>query len=441
MILSVAQFVTALDYSIVYIALPSISVDLHMRVAVAQWVISSYAVLFAGFLVAGGRLADRVGPRRLFFGAVLAFGAMSAAGAIAPDATVLLAARGGQGLAAALLQPAVLGLIGRTFPAGPARGRALAVWGSVGAAGLASGAILGGVLTAVSWRFTFLVNVPLALGCAAGALRWIHGDTRRSSRIPLLAAFLATGTVLALSIGLTLCTRTIAWALGFLVLAGIAGVAFVRNEMHSRAALIEPAVRGIASLRLGAVAAALCMASVGSEFYLLTLLLQAGRAYSPIRAGLAFLPLAIMVTAGSGMAGRLVGCVGSKALLAAGFGISAIGLLWLSVSLTGSYSTDLLPGIVLSGFGHGIIFTSTYILGTHDVPPEQHGLSGALLTTAQYLSGALTIAVLTVVLGQSPDNSRFRAAFLVISGAAVLGVGLTRYSIRGRIRIIQASDN
>lgn len=171
-VLSLAQFLIALDYSIIYVALPSIAADLHLAASLTQWVVSAYAVFFAGFLVVGGRVSDRAGAERVFILAVAGFGVASAIGGAAGDGPVLLAARGVQGLAAALLQPAVLGLIGTTFPAGPARGRALAVWGSVGAAGLVTGVILGGLLTSASWRLTFIINVPLTLLCALGAAAW-----------------------------------------------------------------------------------------------------------------------------------------------------------------------------------------------------------------------------------------------------------------------------
>src|SRR4051812_21425754 len=234
-VLSVAQFLIALDYSIIYIALPSVAADLRLEPSLAQWVVSAYAVLFAGFLVVGGRLADRVGAKRLFVVAVLAFGAASAVGGAAPDGTVLLAARGAQGLGAALLQPAVLGLIGTTFPAGPLRSRALAVWGSVGASGLAAGAILGGLLTTASWRFTFVINVPLTLLCALGAAGWVGSASHRTpaSRIPVLASMLGTGSVLTLVLGLTLSADrgwTSALTLVCLGLALVLILGFVRME-------------------------------------------------------------------------------------------------------------------------------------------------------------------------------------------------------------------
>lgn len=438
-VLSVAQFLIALDYSIIYVALPSIAADLRIEPSVAQWVISAYAVLFAGFLVVGGRLSDRLGAKRLFVIAIVLFGVSSAVGGAAADGAVLLAARAAQGLGAALLQPAVLGLIGATFPAGPARGRALAVWGSVGASGLAAGAILGGVLTTASWRLTFEVNVPLTLLCALGAAVTIArdrapADGHRSGRVPVLAAALGTGTVLTLVLGLTL-GSTDGWdspaTLGCLGAALVAFLAFVRNENASPDALVEPVLRRTRSLRAGAVATALYMASVGSEFYLLTLVLQNLKGYPPLRAGLAFLPLALAITAGNVFAGRAVRRLTPSGVLALGFLVATAGLVWLSLSLGGaSYAADLLPGLLLSGLGHGAIYTSMFIIGTHDVPPAHQATAGALLTTSQYLSGALTIALLTLVLGASPGDAAFRTAFLLTAAAAAAGGLLT--AARGR---------
>jgi len=429
-VLSVAQFLIALDYSIIYIALPSIAGDLALDPELAQWVVSAYAVLFAGFLVVGGRLSDRVGAGRLFIVAIIGFGVASAVGGAAEDGTTLLAARAAQGLCAALLQPAVLGLIGTTFPAGPERSRALAVWGSVGASGLAAGAILGGVLTTASWRLTFVVNVPLTLLCALGAAFWVGSARERvpAARIPILAAVLGTGTVLTLVLGLTLGSGR-GWdsasTLVCLALAVVLFTGFVRNERTARNVLVEPLLRRTRSLRAGAGATALYMASVGSEFYLLTLLLQSLKGYTPLQAGLAFLPLAVLVTVGSSTAGRIVGRLGAANTLITGFAIATAGLVWLALALHGSsYAADLLPGLVLSGFGHGMIYTSMFIIGTHDVPSAHQSTAGALLTTSQYLSGAITVAVLTLTLGASPDHAAFRLAFLLTAAAAAAGLGL-----------------
>jgi MFS family permease len=427
-VLSTAQFLIALDYSIIYIALPSIAADLHIAATLAQWVISAYAVLFAGFLVVGGRLSDRIGPKQLFIVAIVFFGAASALGGAAQEGGLLLAARAAQGLGAALLQPAIIGLIGTTFTAGAARSRALSVWGGVGAAGLAAGAVLGGVLTTASWRLTFVINVPLTLLCALGAALWFAAgrDREHSDRVPMLASLLGTVTVLSLVLGLTFAAddgwrSPLTW--GCLAVAVVSFGCFVRNERTSPNVLIAPVLRRIHTLRIGAAATALYMASVGSEFYLLTLLLQSMKDYSPLRAGLAFLPLAVMVTFGNAAAGRAVPRFGPAAVLAAGFTIAAAGLVWLTITLHGeSYVVDLLPGLLLSGFGHGVIYTAMFIIGTQDVPAAHQGTAGALLTTSQYLSAALTVAVLTLTLGPASQNTAFQVSFAITAAAAIAGV-------------------
>jgi EmrB/QacA subfamily drug resistance transporter len=425
-VLSLAQFLIALDYSIVYVALPSIARDLRLASAQAQWVVSAYAVLFAGFLVVGGRLCDRAGPRRVFVVAVLGFGAASAVGGAATGGAFLVTARAAQGLAASLIQPAVLALIGTTFPAGRQRHRATAVWGAVGASGLAAGVILGGLLTTTSWRLTFLVNVPVTVVCALATLLWLREDRPATAdRIPGLAAALGTTTVLGLVLGLTFAAAE-GWnspaTLIILTLSVALVMMFLAHEHRSSNVLVDRDLRRKPTLRLGVAATGLYMASVGSEFYLLTLFLQTVRGYSPLAAGYAFLPLAVTVTVGNVVAGRALQHVKVATVLLSGFALAAVGLTWLALALGGhSYLKDLLPGLLLSGLGHGVIYTSMFVIGTSDIPRAQEGMAGALLTTSQYLSGALAIGLLTLVLGGSPDAGSMRSAILVTATAAVAG--------------------
>ncbi|MFB9187047.1 MFS transporter [Dactylosporangium sucinum] len=417
-VLALAQFLLALDYSIVYVALPGIADDLGLDLGTAQWVVSAYAVPFAGFLLVGGRLADRVGAARLFVAATALFGVASVAGGLAGDGAVLLAARGAQGVAAALLQPAILGLIGTSFAAGPARTRALSVWGAVGASGLAAGVVLGGLLTRASWRWTFLVNVPVTVFCAVGALVWLASRPSPAQRLPLRASLLGTGAALSLVLALTLIPS--AWALVALVAAALLTAAFLAGERSSAAVLVDRSLRRLPSLRLGAAATALYMASVGSEFYVVTLLLQRLRGYEPLLAGIAFLPLAAMVTLGSSATGATIRRLGTPRTLAGAFALACAGLATLAVGGTGSYVTGLLPGLLVSGFAHGMIYTSMFILGAQDVPPAHQSSAAALLTTSQYLSGAVTLALLTLVL----DGAHFGAAFWITAGCAALGAAL-----------------
>jgi MFS family permease len=420
-VLSAAQFLLALDYSIVYVALPVIARDLDLDLTAAQWVVSAYAVPFAGLLLLGGRLADRLGAGRLFLGATLLFGAASTIGGLAGDGAVLLAARGVQGLAAALLQPAILGLIGSWFPAGPARTRALSVWGAVGASGLAAGVVLGGALTRYSWRWTFLVNVPVTVACAAGAAVWLVSTERvRPAAVPLVGSLLATGASVGVALGLTLGgargwtdPATLA-TLAMAVLLGAATAAFGPGRRPGPQR--EPRA-GPRSLRVGAVAAALYMASVGSEFYVVTLMLQDRDGYAPLRAGLAFLPLAALVTVGSSATDRLVRRFGAARTLGGGFVAAALGLGWLATAAGRGYVAGVLPGLLVSGAAHGVIYTSMFVLGARDVPAERQAGAGATMTTAQYLAGAVAIAVLTLPL----HGGSYATAFWLTAAAALAG--------------------
>ncbi|MEU0554868.1 MFS transporter [Dactylosporangium sp. NPDC006015] len=422
LLLSLAQFLLALDYSIVYVALPAIAADLDLSLTAAQWVVSAYAVPFAGFLLFGGRLADRVGAGRLFVAATVLFGAASVAGGLAGNGEVLLAARFAQGVAAALLQPAVLGLLGTLFVA---RARALSVWGAVGASGLAAGVVLGGALTRLSWRWTFFVNVPVTLLCALGGLAWLlRPSPRGGARIPLPGALLGTGAALAAVLALTFPGAALLLSA---VVAVLLGAGFALHERTSRTPLIPLALRRIRSLRVGVAATALYMASVGAEFYVVTLLLQTSRGYSPLRAGLAFLPLAALVTVGSAVTGRAVRRFGSPAVLSAGFALAAAGLAWLAAFAGGSYAAGLLPGLLVTGFAHGMVYTAMFVLGARDVPAAHQSSAGAVLTTSQYLAGAVTIALLTLVL----TSGSFAWAFGLTAGAAAAGALIAVVAVPG----------
>lgn len=442
--LSVAQFLVALDYSIIYVALPSIGTGLDLGTDRLQWVVSGYAVFFASFLVVGGRAADLTGPRRLFLGALVLFGAGSLVGGLAGNLGLLIAARAAQGVGAAALTPSMLALIGASFPAGSLRSRALAVWGALGAVGLAAGVLIGGLLTAwLSWRWVFFVNVPLIVVTLVLSVRVLPPGSRGSATLRALnipGALLFTASVLALVLGLTEAAGsgwTAPTTLGGLAVSAVFGAAWLVHDRRSVTPLLPPALLRIRSLAGGSTISALYMASVGAEFFLITLFLQQEYGYGPLTAGIAFLPLALSVVAGNLLTGRLVGPLGIRITLALGFGVGAAGLALLGAGVFGGgYTFGVLPGLLVSGLGQGMAFAGMYIAGTSDVADADQGTASAVLTTTQYTGGALGLAVLVLVLGPAPVAGDFAAAYsvTVVLAAIAAVVALVTLARRNAVK-------
>lgn len=434
--LACSQLVVALDFSIVYVALPSLGEALGFSIVTLQWVVSAYAIVFAGFLLLGGRLVDAVGGGRLFLAAHALFAISSLAAGAADEADLLLAGRVGQGLAAALLAPATLALLNEGWRAGRARDRALAVWGSTGAVGLALGVVVGGaVLATLSWRWVFWVALPINVVCvatAAGLLRGGPAGARR--RLDPTAALLGTAAVVSLVVATTQAsTEDPSWrgVATWMVVAAVLGAAVGRLQSHRPGALIPVGLWRVPTLRAACVVAALYMASLGAEFYLVTLYLQREMEMSTLAAGLAFLPLTLTIVAGNSLAGRLAGRWGLRRLLMVAFGVGAVGLGLLTLGLTQHvYLTGVLPGLVVSGLGQGIAFTGMFITGTRDLDETANGTGAALVTTTQYVGGAIGLALLVLLHGPTPETADFRRAFLATVLIAAVTVPVAAVMLR-----------
>lgn len=431
--IGLAQLFVAADYSAVYVAMPNIGAELDMSEVTLQWIITAYGLPFAGFLLLGGRLVDRLGAVRIFVIGNIAFGLGSILAGLSLDGSMLLAGRVIQGLAGAVLSPAILALLSANFPTGAVRSRAYSIWGAIGASGLAVGVLLGGALTEISWRWIFFINIPMVLVCLWGARRIADAQRQGAAgnKVPALSTTLGTLSVLLIVLFLTFLgdsQRERSSIIVTAVAAVIVLVAFLVHERQSRSPLVERALRKISTLRRGALAAALYMSSVGTEFFIVTLFLQDQRGYSPIIAGIAFIPLAALVTFGNVFAGRLLKTWRSSRVLALGFAISAIGLLLLAFSLQiDSYWLGLLPGFLVSGFGHGMVFTSVFVLGNSEVGPELSGAAGSLITASQYASAAFGTAVLTIIIVMVQGAVGFAWGFGFNALVAILGIllGLT----------------
>ncbi|ATA21131.1 MFS transporter [Gibbsiella quercinecans] len=430
--LSLAQFVIALDYSIIYVALPNIAASLHLVPAHAQWVVSAYGVVFAGFLLVGGRCCDAFGARSMFVLAMALFSLASLWGGMTASATALVIARGVQGLGAAFLQPAIIALISHHFSAGHARAKALTVWSTVGAAGLVAGVVLGGAFTQLSWRLVFLVNVPLGALCIWAAFRYFRVACRTvpRQRLPLLAALLGTLSVLGVVMAMSALAEhgldhpvTHRWLGMTTVLLWL----FLLGEKHSRQPLVACGLRNLAGLQRGCTASGLYMASVGTELFLLTLLLQNHYGYSAWQTGLFFMPLTLMIITGNMIAGKLFARLPAAGVLARGFMIGAAGLLLIACSLGENMAwLVFIPGLLLSGIGHGMIYTAKFVVGTDDVPDEQQGGASGLMVTAQYASGAVALALMVIILQVNPGMSGFHFGFAALTGFAVIGAVLAQ---------------
>jgi EmrB/QacA subfamily drug resistance transporter len=403
-VVCVAQFMVVLDISIVNVALPDMKRDLHMSQNGLAWVLNAYTLTFAGFLLLGGRAADIWGRRRLFLIGVTLFAAMSLVGGLAQSGGELIVARGLQGLGGAVLAPATLTILTTTFRDPVARARALGMWSAVAGAGGATGVLAGGVLTdLLSWRWILFINVPIGLLVFLVA-RFAVSESRAEGERPTLdwaGALTVTGGLVALVYGIV-STDSHSWGspsvISYLVIGAGLVAAFVVVESRHRHPLVP--------LRLfrsrGLTGANLIMVLIGSVmfslFFFLSQYLQDVQGYSPLRAGLAFLPMPIAIIIGTQLSSRLVGRLGSRSLLVTGPLISASGLLLLSrVHADSSYPLHIgLPGAIIT-FGIGMSFVPVTLSATGGVDPRDAGLASGLINTTRQIGGSLGLAVLLTI--------------------------------------------
>ena len=402
-LLSVAQLMVILDISAVNVALPDLANDLGIGQGQIGWTITSYSLIFGSLLLLGGRAADLLGRRRIFLTGLGVFTASSLATALAADATMLFAARAGQGLGAAMLSPAALSIITTTFH-GPERAKALGVWGAVGGAGAAVGVLLGGALTElVDWRAIFFINLPVGLALAAVATRILPIDTTppRWRGLDLRGALLATASLGGLVYALSQAegagwTSTETLGIGAAAIVGLA--IFAALELRTRQPLLR--VQRLADRAIGGGFLMMLTASavMFGSFVLSSLYLQDVLGTGALETGLAFLPFAAAIGAGVHVAGHAISHAGVRVPLAAGFAIAAAGMLLLSrLSTRGSYVSDVLPGMLITGIGLGIVLVSVSVAVLTGAEDEESGMLSGLNTTGHEVGGSLGIAILLTI--------------------------------------------
>ena len=450
-LLSAVQFMVVLDIAIVNVALPSIKLDLGFSQENLQWVISAYALVFGGFLLLGGRLADILGRRRIFIGGVILFTVASFLAGMAWSEGSLIAARALQGLGAAVISPAALSILTTTFAEGKERNIALGVWGAVGGFGAAAGVLLGGVLTdALSWEWIFFVNLPVGLaGLALTPILLGESRDARVSRFDAPGAVLVTGGLMTLVYGITE-ANDFGWASGttWAIFAGAFALlaAFVVWERRHP----EPLMRfGILRIRtvLGAnVAGFILGTAMFAMFLMLTLYMQQVLGYSAMKTGVAYLAVAGTAILWSAVAAQLVTKIGVKPVLIAGMSFLTLGLIYFTqVSVGGSYLGDLLPGFLLIGIALGFSFVPISIAALAGVEAAESGLASGLFNTSQQIGGALGIAALSAVATTRTSDSvesgtalpfalvdGFQGAFWGAMIVGAIGIAVAITLIRGK---------
>ena len=396
-VIALAQLMIILDATVVNVALPTIQRQLNFSPVDLQWIVNGYAVTFGGLLLLGGRAGDLFGRRRLFFGAIALFTVASLAGGLARNEIWLITSRVFQGVGGAIVAPTSLSLLADTFPEGPRRNRAFGVYGAIAGGGGALGLLLGGVLTSLeSWRWVFLINIPIGIIVLALMPRAIPPSLRRRGKLDLPGGLTATGGLMSLVFGLSR-----AGSLGFrndqtiisLSIAAILIVAFLVIEARSEQPLMPLRVFSNRS-RTGAYAVSLCIgASTFSVFFFLTLFVQNILGFSPLKAGIGFLPLTAGVIVMAGIMSRVVGRTGFRLPMAVGALVFSGGLFWAShLTATSTYLSGVLESSLVMALGLGAIFVPLSLAVVSGVPQSETGLVSALLNVGQQIGGSLGLA-------------------------------------------------
>ncbi len=407
----VVGFMTLLDVTIVNVAIPSIQKGLHASPQGVQWIVSGYALTFGLSLVAGGRLGDAFGRRRMFLIGLVAFTATSAAAGAANSETWIVAARLAQGIAAGMLTPQNAGLIQELFR-GPERGRAFGVFGTTVGVSAATGPVLGGlIITAFGaeqgWRYVFFVNVPLGLVAMLLAVRLIpraspqHGGVR--SKIDTVGAMLLGGTVLCVLLPLVDTMSSPATPLwGLLVLVPVLGWAFVRWERRliarDRPPLLDIRLfREAPGYTPGIVLVSVYFCGFSGIWLVLALFLQDGLGYTPLASGLTVMPFAVGSATSAVLAGRLVDRLGRR-LTIGGLALVLVGFAALAVAVPSVARSDIgyaVAGpLLLAGLGAGAVVSPNFTMTLSDVPPRMGGAAGGALQTGQRIGSAMGAALL-----------------------------------------------
>ncbi|MEU7859778.1 MFS transporter [Nonomuraea sp. NPDC049141] len=398
-----AQFMLAVDFSVLNIAVPTIGSELGFGLSNLQWIVTGFMLPAAGFTLLFGRVADLFGRRNLFLVGILVLGVTSLVGGLAQSPSMLLAGRIGQGLATALATPAAMSLLTTSFPEGPLRRRALGLNGTLLTGGFALGSVLGGVLTELlSWRWAFLINLPVVvLILALGSRVLSDTSVRTRSRLDVPGAVTVTGALLSLVYGIS-ATEQSGWGdpavIGCLVLAVVLMVAFWFIELRSSNPLAPVSVLKRPTVRWGNCAGLFVISMPSAVVFQMTLYLQDVLGYKPLTAGLAFGGSSIAAIVGGLLAPRVIGAIGSKRTLVTALTVQGLGILALLTVDEGDAGIYLvLTAVAVAFFGHAMGLVSYTVIATSGLPDEEQGLATGLSTMSQQIALTLGTPVLAAV--------------------------------------------
>jgi EmrB/QacA subfamily drug resistance transporter len=450
--LTLASLMIVLDATIVNVALPSIRQDLGFSQTSLAWVVNAYLLTYGGFLLLGGRLGDLFGHRRLFLAGITLFTAASLVCGLSTTQGMLIAARSVQGLGGAVASAVSLSLMMTLFTEPAERAKAMGIFGFVAAGGGSIGVLLGGVLTDVlNWHWIFLVNFPIGVLVVALALRLLPatpGSAASGTRLDVGGAVTVTGALM-LAVYAIVNGNQAGWASGqtlgllggSLALFGV----FLWLETHVEAPLVPLGLFRLRNVAVANVVGVLWAAAMFAWFFLAALYLQLVLGYSPLEVGLSFLPANLIMGAFSlGLSAKIVMRYGFRLPLGIGLGLAGAGLaLFVRAPVEGSFLVDVLPSMILLGFGAGLAFNPVLLAAMSDVDPTESGLASGVVNTSFMMGGALGLAALASIASSRTSSLRasgdgpltalvggYHAAFLVGAlfavGAAALGAGLLR---------------
>ncbi len=450
-VLSLTQLVVVLDGTIVNIALPQAQLELGLSDTQRQWVVTAYALAFGALLLLGGRIADYWGRKRTFMVGMVGFGAASVFGGLAQSGVELIIARGLQGACAALLAPAALALLTVTFTHGTERNTAFAIFGTVAGTGAAVGLVLGGALTEFAdWRWCLLVNVFFVIAGLIGGLLYVtESKASGENRYDVMGAITVTLGLGSLVYGFSLAEH--GWVqldtIGFLALGVALLAVFVVIESRVSQPLLPlrvvlNKVRGGAYLLQAIIGSAMIGATVYLAFHL-----QIGLGFSPFVAGLASLPMTIVIMICVPFLTKLLQVIGPRPMMIAGPLIAAVGLFWLSgVTAGGNYFTEVLPGLAILGIGMANLFVPVQNLALTGVEPQDAGAASAMANSSTQIGGSIGLSVFTALYASAASEAAradptaplsaltagYSVVFVAAAVAMLAGAIIAFFFIRGR---------